>query len=118
MIAHPTEVVCAGSPWDSSHVLLLHLTKPLPLAEANKDGYWTGWALQLSNKARCILASDTHAPPVSGGPAQYVCAGDGYAANLSTGSRPWTVWYATSSTFGGPESSGQVNVTVAYNGPD
>ena len=51
MTAHPSEVVCADSPWDSSHVLLIRLTKPLPWAEANTGGDWTGWALQLSNKA-------------------------------------------------------------------
>jgi hypothetical protein len=118
MTAHPSEVVCADSPWDSSHVLLIRLTKPLPWAEANTGGDWTGWALQLSNKGRCILASDTHAPPVSGGPAQYQCAGDAWADILTTGSQPWTIWYGTSPTFGGHASSGQVSVTVAYNGPD
>jgi hypothetical protein len=119
MTARPAEVVCdASSPWDSSRALVIQLTKPLPWAEANTGGDWTGWALQLSNKARCILATDTHSPPVSGGPAPYQCANDAWAGELSTGSQPWTVWYGTSGTFGGPASSGVVKVTVAYNGPD
>jgi hypothetical protein len=119
MTAHPAEVVCdASSPWDSSHALMIQLTKPLPWAQANTGGDWTGWALQLRNKARCILATDAHSPPVSGGPAPYQCANDAWAGEPITGSQPWTVWYGTSGTFGGAESSGMVNVTVAYDGPD
>ena len=119
MTAQPAEVVCGvGSPWDSSQALLIKLTEPMPRSEANKGGDWTGWALQLGNRARCILADGTHSPPVSGGPAPSECADDAFAFALDTGSQPWTVWYGTSATFGGRASSGEVKVAVAYNGPD
>lgn len=117
--ARPAEVVCdASSPWDSSRALLIHLTKPLPWADANTGGDWTGWALQLSNKARCILATGTHSPPVSGGPAPYQCANDAWATSRARALSRGPCRTGASGTFGGPASSGLVNVTVAYDGPD
>ncbi len=50
------------------------------------------WAIQLTNKGRCILANPG-SPPISGGPAPYTCANGYLAGYLNTGSEPWTVDY-------------------------
>jgi hypothetical protein len=119
-VSHVTEVLCNDmSPWDTG-AILMKLSKPLPTAYANSGPDWTGFALQLANKARCVLREMDHTPPVSGGPSMYVCASDHFA-DVYTGSQPWVAYYWGTSAFGGPASndtSHSVNVTVAYNGPD
>ena len=113
------EVVCAVTPWFAFKVPVIHLERPLPIDLADKGGYWSAWAIQLSNKGRCILANPG-SPPISGGPAPYTCA-NGYSAGyINTGSQPWTVdYWSNSSEFGGPPPQIRVvAVSVAYNGPD
>jgi hypothetical protein len=115
------EVLCnTASPWDGEGALAMSLTKPLPFGYANTAPDWTGFALQLSNKGRCVLRDFDHSPPVSGGPATYVCASDHFA-DLSTNSQPWVAYYWGTSEFGGPGSANTPHeeaVTVAYDGPD
>ena len=113
------EVVCAVTPWWAYRVPLIHLQKPLPMGQADKGGYWSAWAIQLTNKGRCILANPG-SPPISGGPAPYTCANGYLAGYLNTGSQPWTVdYWSNSSEFGGPPSPVRVvTVSVAYDGPD
>jgi hypothetical protein len=116
---HVREVVCAVTPWWAFKVPLIRLQKPLPAGQADKGGYWSAWAIQLSNKGRCILANPG-SPPISGGAAPYTC-GNGYlASDLNPGSQPWTVdYWSNSSEFGGPPSHlSVVTVSVAYDGPD
>jgi hypothetical protein len=107
------------TPWWAFKVALIRLQKPLPMGQADKGGYWSAWALQLSNKGRCILANPG-SPPVSGGAAPYTCANGYLAGYLNTGSQPWTVdYWSNSSEFGGPPPNVRVvTVSVAYNGPD
>ncbi len=119
---HVAEVVCnVLSPWDGAGAIVMRLSQPLPTAAAINAPDWTGFALQLANKARCFLREELdHSPPVSGGPSMYVCASDHFA-NIYTGSQPWVAYYWGTSAFGGPASNDTahaVNVTVAYDGPD
>jgi hypothetical protein len=44
------EVVCAVPPWYAFKVPLIRLQKPVPVGQGDKGGYWSSWALQLSNK--------------------------------------------------------------------
>ncbi len=117
---HITEVLCNDmSPWDTG-AILMRLSKPIPTADANTAPDWAGFALQLANRARCVLRDLDHSPPVSGGPSMYLCASDHFA-NVYTGSQPWVAYYWGTSAFGGPASNDTehvVNVTVAYDGPD
>jgi hypothetical protein len=119
-VDHAAQVLCNDmSPWDTAGILM-QLTKPLPLAQAFTAPEWTGFAVQLANKARCVLRDLDHSPPVSDGPSMYLCANDHFA-NLSTSSRPWVAYYWGTSAFGGPASNDAthiVDVTVSYNGPD
>lgn len=66
-VDHAAQVLCNDmSPWDTAGILM-QLTKPLPLAQAFTAPEWTGFAVQLANKARCVLRDLDHSPPVSDG---------------------------------------------------
>lgn len=90
----PTEVACLASPW--SGVVLLHLTKPLPVRTANPPA--TGgappaeWALVLSNGDRCIVITGT-VTLLGGVRLAYYCSSGALAGALNSGVEPWTVEY-------------------------
>ena len=111
---HTRELVCDPQPWDSK-VIILHLTKTLPRADANRSGSSSdsarSWAIELSNGDKCFLG--TGANGIRGSVVMaYFCQSGNEAGPLDASRQPWTVDYERPNV----DFLAPVSVSVAWNG--
>lgn len=87
-------LACFSAPWDN-RIILLHLTRRLPLGQGNKDQSPEGnpWGVELASRERCAL--ETGAEGIVGGkPVTYNCVHRGVILGQIDQRHPiWRAWF-------------------------
>ena len=89
-----TRLVCMRSPW-VNQVVVLRLTKRLPLSQGNKDQSPEGqpWGVQLASRELCDLETGAEGI-VHGKPITYNCVNRGVILGQIDQRRPiWQAWF-------------------------
>jgi hypothetical protein len=86
-----TYVLCVLAPW-RHRAVKIRLTQPLPTANSGKHA--AAWALSLSRKIHCSLATGMGIGVVSGRSADWYCDNGGAVADPLHRGNPWWAWYA------------------------
>ncbi len=88
------KLACFFAPWDN-RIVLLHLTRRLPLAQGNKDQSPEGnpWGVELASHERCTV--ETGAEGIVGGkPITYNCVHRGVILGQIDQRHPiWRAWF-------------------------
>ena len=87
-------LACFAAPWEN-RIVLLHLTRPLPLSEGNQDQSPEGnpWGVELASRERCTLETGAEGI-VNGRPVTYNCVHRGVILGSIDQRRPiWRAWF-------------------------
>lgn len=112
--ANVVDLACDPAPWNGK-VVLLRLTKVLPLSEANPVNSTVStarsWAIELVNDDKCFLGTGANAA-IDDVQMVYYCASGSAAGPLDVGHEPWTVEYEKQGT----DFLQPMDVSVAWSG--